>query len=313
MANTIKTTGAILGTTKAPLLTCVAGTQVAATDLVMTNPTASAQPFSLWLYTAADATERQVLNGYSLAAGSHYRFPGKLALQPGDELRASATNASAVTVSITLGIVSAATPIAKGVSPKGVYAAATTYVTNDLVDYTNGSGVRATYISLQDGNKGNAPDTATAFWSVFAAQGPAGSGLTKATGTDLRALTDDTKYLTAKAQADAIATASLGSITGTLALDFAAVGFNPSGTATGNLTLGQHTNIVDQKPVTLEIVQDGTGSRTLAANTTYNKFVGKTVFTLSTAAGARDILYGTARVIGGTSLVHWTGIAKDVG
>ena len=134
----------------------------------------------------------------------------------------------------------------------------------------------------------------------------------KATGANLRALTDDAKYLTAKAHADAIATAALGNITGTLALDFAASGFNPSGIATGNLTLGQHTNIVDQKPVSLEIVQDGTGSRTIAANTTYNKFVGGAVFTLSTAAGARDILYGTGRVIGGVSLVHWTGFAKDV-
>lgn len=135
--------------------------------------------------------------------------------------------------------------------------------------------------------------------------------LVKATGADLRGLTDATKFLTAKAEADAITILALGNITGTVALNFAN-GMNQSGTATGNLTLGQHNGIFDGEPVTMEIVQDGAGFRTLAANTTYNKFSGGTVPTLTSAAGSRDILYGTARVIGSVSLVHWTGFAKDI-
>lgn len=148
--------------------------------------------------------------------------------------------------------------------------------------------------------------------AALAGKAAASAVPSKGTGADLRALTDDAKFLTAKAQADAIATTSLGNTTGGVGLDFSAGGFNVSLIATGNITLAQHANLVDQKPVSLEIVQDGTGSRTLAASTTYNKFVGGTVPTLSTAAGSRDILYGTLRIIDGTGVAHWTGFAKDV-
>lgn len=182
---------------------------------------------------------------------------------------------------------------------------ATALILPTAASITTQAGDTAAFRSLGSGN-----------WLCLSYQRADGTALvaaalTKASGADLRGLTDDTKYLTAKANADAIAFFALGSITGTINLVFSS-GFNQSGIAIGNLTLGQHTAGVDGEPVQLEIVQDATGSRTLAANLTYNKFPGGTVYTLSTATGSRDILYGTYRVIGGTSVVHWTGLAKGV-
>ena len=57
----------------------------------------------------------------------------------------------------------------------------------------------------------------------------------------------------------------------------------------GNRTLGAASNQIDGGVYVISIIQDGTGSRTLAFNSNY-KFVGGTAPTLSTAANARDVL-----------------------
>src|SRR5208283_6218399 len=76
----------------------------------------------------------------------------------------------------------------------------------------------------------------------------------------------------------------------TIALD-ASLGSHFTVTLGGNRTLGAPSNARDGMQLRLDVVQDGTGSRTLAYATAY-KF-GSTYAspTLSTAAGAVDVLY----------------------
>lgn len=57
----------------------------------------------------------------------------------------------------------------------------------------------------------------------------------------------------------------------------------------GNRTVAAPTNLESGSFYALEIVQDGTGSRTLAWNAIF-KFTGGTAPTLSTAASARDYI-----------------------
>lgn len=133
----------------------------------------------------------------------------------------------------------------------------------------------------------------------------------KATGALLRALADDANYLTSKAMADAIGFVSLGNLTGTVAVNFAS-GFQQTGVLVGNITLGQPTGGVDGEPFVLEAKQDSTGSRTIAVNTTYWKVPASISLTLSTAASARDKIFGTVRVSGGVTTVDVEGFIKGL-
>lgn len=85
----------------------------------------------------------------------------------------------------------------------------------------------------------------------------------------------------------------------TIAVDFSA-GFNFSVTLGDNRTLGAPSNTKDGQTGAIVITQDGTGSRTLAYHANW-KFAGGTDPTLSTAAGAVDILF--YQVISSTSIV----------
>lgn len=57
----------------------------------------------------------------------------------------------------------------------------------------------------------------------------------------------------------------------------------------GNRTMNAPTNLVNGGFYALEIVQDGTGSRTLSWNAVF-KFTGATAPTLSTGTGAKDYI-----------------------
>ena len=57
----------------------------------------------------------------------------------------------------------------------------------------------------------------------------------------------------------------------------------------GNRTLANPTGLRDGQVLNFRIVQDGTGSRTLAYGSAF-KFAGGTAPTLSTAAGAKDFM-----------------------
>ena len=60
-------------------------------------------------------------------------------------------------------------------------------------------------------------------------------------------------------------------------------------TLAGNRTLGNPTNVVEGQTGFIEVIQDGTGSRTLSYGTNY-RFVGGSAPTLTTTASAKDVL-----------------------
>ena len=57
----------------------------------------------------------------------------------------------------------------------------------------------------------------------------------------------------------------------------------------GNRTLGNPSNVVEGQTGFIEVIQDGTGSRTLSFSSNY-RFVGGTAPTLTTTASAKDVL-----------------------
>jgi hypothetical protein len=68
---------------------------------------------------------------------------------------------------------------------------------------------------------------------------------------------------------DAAASADLGNLTGMVALDFSTFLGLAHGVVTGNITLDAITNGKPGQTVVLDLAQDGTGSRTIAYNTSY--------------------------------------------
>ena len=57
----------------------------------------------------------------------------------------------------------------------------------------------------------------------------------------------------------------------------------------GSRTLGNPTNVVPGQTGFIEVIQDGTGSRTLSYGSNY-RFVGGSAPTLTTTASAKDVL-----------------------
>ncbi len=109
----------------------------------------------------------------------------------------------------------------------------------------------------------------------------------KAAGSDLRALTDDAKFLTAKSVADAADIAALTDAS-TIAVDMA-TGANFTVTLGGNRTLGAPTNAKSGQTGTILVKQPSSGGpRTLAYASAWVPF-GSTP-SLSTAANAVDMI-----------------------
>lgn len=127
----------------------------------------------------------------------------------------------------------------------------------------------------------------------------------KATGAEFRTGTDDAKFLTPKAVFDAAAPVALTDAS-TVALDLA-TGQNFTITLAGNRTLGAPTNAKAGQSGVITVTQDGTGSRTLAYASAYKKPGG--TLTLSTAAGAVDLLSYYVEVGGGSPIIR-LGLAK---
>ncbi len=92
---------------------------------------------------------------------------------------------------------------------------------------------------------------------------------------------------------DAAAGADLGNLTGTVALDFSDFLGLAYGTATGNITLGEPTNLKPGQTVVLEVTQDGTGGRTLSLNTSFWLTSEGEAIEWDTTAGARNVLIAT--------------------
>lgn len=87
-----------------------------------------------------------------------------------------------------------------------------------------------------------------------------------------------------------------------------ALGINASVTLGGNRTISNPTNPIVGRGFVLKVLQDGTGSRTLAYGTNWEA-EGASFPVLSTAAGAKDLIYGFVDTA--TSIVI-SGIKKAV-
>ena len=93
----------------------------------------------------------------------------------------------------------------------------------------------------------------------------------------------------------------------TIALDMSTF-INATVTLGGNRTLGNPSNAKNGQTGVIEIKQDGTGTRTLAYSSNWKFAGGGTDPTLSTTAGARDLLF--YQVI--SSTVIYGTLVKDV-
>jgi len=133
----------------------------------------------------------------------------------------------------------------------------------------------------------------------------------KASAAVRRAFTSTTAVNTPASDATAMAIAVNSSISGTFVLNIN-FGFNQAITLTGNATASTVSAAFDGLPVVFYFIQDATGGRTLAFNATYHKFPGGIVPTLSTAANAVDRLSGMCRNRGGTIVIEWSGLDKDI-
>lgn len=108
-----------------------------------------------------------------------------------------------------------------------------------------------------------------------------------AVAADYRGGTNTSKALTAGAVWGAVADVALADAA-TIAIDFS-TGLDFSVALAGNRTLGNPTNAKAGQRGRIRIVQDATGSRTLAYGSNW-KFAGGTAPTLSTAASTEDFL-----------------------
>lgn len=113
-------------------------------------------------------------------------------------------------------------------------------------------------------------------------------GSTAAAASDIWTGTNNTKFVTAKALADAMVDQTLTDAS-TITWDMAS-GFRAKVTLGGNRTLGQPTGLIKGMTGSLQVQQDGTGSRTLAYASCWD-FMSDGAPTLSTGANKRDKIY----------------------
>lgn len=115
---------------------------------------------------------------------------------------------------------------------------------------------------------------------------PLATALTGALAADVLAGTSTAKGLTPGGTYAAFAEVALTDAA-TIAVDFATF-INASVTLGGNRTLGNPTNVKPGQTGYIRLIQDATGSRTLAFGSSWKRQGGAP--TLSTAAGAVDVL-----------------------
>lgn len=113
-------------------------------------------------------------------------------------------------------------------------------------------------------------------------------GSSAATASDIWGGSNNSKFVTAKALVDAMVEQTLTDAS-TIAWNMA-LGFRAKVTLGGSRTLGQPTNLIKGTTGSLQVIQDGTGSRTLAYASCWD-FMNDGAPTLSTGANKRDIIY----------------------
>jgi len=162
-----------------------------------------------------------------------------------------------------------------------------TGVTYTNIVITGGSITGITDLAVADGGTG-----ASSFTSGALLKGAGTSAITTATaGTDYAGI--DTAQTFTKGQRGEITTLTDGS---TVTPDMADSN-NFTLTLGGNRTLANPSNLTAGQSGSIFLVQDGTGSRTLAYGSQYD-FIGGTAPTLSTAANAVDRIDYVVRTTG---------------
>jgi hypothetical protein len=162
-----------------------------------------------------------------------------------------------------------------------------TGVTYTSIVITGGSITGITDLAVADGGTG-----ASSFTSGALLKGAGSSAITTATaGTDYAGI--DTAQTFTKGQRGEITTLTDGA---TVTPDMADSN-NFTLTLGGNRTLANPSNLTAGQSGSIFLVQDGTGSRTLAYGSQYD-FIGGTAPTLSTAASAVDRIDYVVRTTG---------------
>jgi hypothetical protein len=220
-----------VGTTDTDLYTCPSTIEASVHGLVFANGTGSSATITVKVYVQSTAATTTIITGQAVAANTAFTWPKPINLNAGDKIIASASTGSAI-VCLYSAYEGSAAPVAVGFTPRGAWSSGASYVTNDVVSYTNGSS----YLAIQ-ASTNQQPDTQTAYWLLLAAKGDTGSGdvtgqassvdneIALFSGTGGKTIKRATTTGVLKASSGVIAAASAGS-------DFVAPGTATTFTAT---------------------------------------------------------------------------------
>jgi hypothetical protein len=159
-----------VGTTDTDLYTCPSTIEASVHGLVFANGTGSSATITVKVYVQSTAATTTIITGQAVAANTAFTWPKPINLNAGDKIIASASTGSAI-VCLYSAYEGSAAPVAVGFTPRGAWSSGASYVTNDVVSYTNGSS----YLAIQ-ASTNQQPDTQTAYWLLLAAKGDTGSG-----------------------------------------------------------------------------------------------------------------------------------------
>jgi hypothetical protein len=159
-----------VGTTDTDLYTCPSTIEASVHGLVFANGTGSSATITVKVYVQSTAATTTIITGQAVAANTAFTWPKPINLNAGDKIIASASTGSAI-VCLYSAYEGSAAPVAVGFTPRGAWSSGASYVTNDVVSYTNGSS----YLAIQ-ASTNQQPNTQTAYWLLLAAKGDTGSG-----------------------------------------------------------------------------------------------------------------------------------------
>jgi hypothetical protein len=159
-----------VGTTDTDLYTCPSTIEASVHGLVFANGTGSSATITVKVYVQSTAATTTIITGQAVAANTAFTWPKPINLNAGDKIIASASTGSAI-VCLYSAYEGSAAPVAVGFTPRGAWSSGASYVTNDVVSYTNGSS----YLAIQ-ASTNQQPDTQTAYWLLLAAKGDTGAG-----------------------------------------------------------------------------------------------------------------------------------------
>ena len=159
-----------VGTTDTDLYTCPATIEASVHGLVFANGTGSSATITVKVYIQSTASTTTIISGQAVAANTAFTWPKPINLNAGDKIIASASAGSTI-VCLYSAYEGSAAPVAVGFTPRGAWSSGASYVTNDVVSYTNGSS----YLAIQ-ASTNQQPDTQTAYWLLLASKGDTGTG-----------------------------------------------------------------------------------------------------------------------------------------